>query len=48
MDLVAALLTATRGAFLDLRYDMAIGSALVLGLVVIPIKTVLFGAASQR
>jgi hypothetical protein len=39
--LVGILLPPTRQAFLDVRYDIALGSALLTALVFIPLKTVL-------
>lgn len=45
---VGALLPFTRDAFLDVRYDVAIGSALLMGLIIIPIKTVLIEEIAFR
>lgn len=45
---IGLLLPLTRTAFLDVRYDIAIGSALFLALVLIPIKTVILEEVAFR
>lgn len=45
---IGVLLPLTRTAFLDVRYDIAIGSALFLALVLIPIKTVILEEVAFR
>ncbi|MPY81224.1 MAG: CPBP family intramembrane metalloprotease [Actinophytocola sp.] len=45
---IGALLPLTSTMFLDVRYDIAIGSALFLALVIIPIKTVLLEEIAFR
>lgn len=46
--LVGALLPFTSSAFLDVRYNVALGSALVMALVVIPLNTVLLEEIAFR
>ncbi|WP_217898492.1 CPBP family intramembrane glutamic endopeptidase [Haloechinothrix alba] len=46
--LAGMLLPATRAVIADARYDMALGSALLLALVVIPLKTVLLEEVAFR
>ncbi len=45
---IGALLPLTSAMFLDVRYDIAIGSALFVALVIIPIKTVLLEEIAFR
>lgn len=45
---IGALLPVTRAAFLDVRYNIALGSALFIALVIIPVKTVLLEEIAFR
>lgn len=45
---IGALLPLTSAMFLDVRYDIAIGSALFVALVIIPVKTVLLEEIAFR